>query len=154
MGIYVPYTNSVSRGTAKRTVFRMKQTETITTAVEKPDDSSSIQTGHSKKAKIAGFARRLSLQHDSLPKSQKKEMELAQRRIEAVARYEKNLQERIDDDSATAGERAKAASEKRLYDSKTLEWKENWVLSRMTLKEGWGAGVYPEGACGPGMWYR
>lgn len=81
-------------------------------------------------------------------------MELAQRRLEVVARYDQDLQERITDASATVKERSHAATEKRLWDGKTQEQKEAWVTDRMTLKEGWGAGVYPEGACGPGMWYR
>lgn len=54
-------------------------------------------------------------------------MEATQRRLEAVPRYEKALQEQIDDPSASAGDWAKAASEKRLYDSKPQEWKEDWV---------------------------
>lgn len=88
------------------------------------------------------------------PQSQKKAMELTQRRLEAVSFYEQNLTERINDTLATDKERAAARSEKTLWDGKSQEQREAWVSNRMMLKEGWGGGLYPEGACGPGMWYR
>jgi hypothetical protein len=139
---------------------KVKQAEVFgsTVVVEKPDDASSLQIDESVKGKISRFARRLSVQRQpssqKITSSQKKEMELAQRRLESIAKYERVLQERIDDTDATPRERAEAASEKRFYESHSDEWRADWVVSKMTLKEGWGAGVYPEKGCGPGMWYR
>jgi hypothetical protein len=86
--------------------------------------------------------------------SSKKEMELKQRRLEAVMFYEQNLTERINDSLADDKDRAKARSEKKVFDSMTQDDKEMWVANRITVKEGWGAGMYGEGACPPGMWYK
>lgn len=139
----------------------MKAEDHTSTVVEKPDDASSLQpdpdNSHSLKGKLSRFARRLSAQHDSSSPSstsQKKEMESEQRRIEAIANYERSLQERIDDREATEEERQEAAQEKRFYESHDKEWQENWVVSKMTLQSGWGAGVYGEGVNPPGMWYK
>jgi hypothetical protein len=136
---------------AKQTAEVIPTTEEIVS-----DNTSSIQPRRSLGEKFKDLMpmRRLSRQQDGLTRSQKKDMELAQRRLQAVAFYDQNLQERINDTLAADEERSHAVSEKKVWDRKTQEEKEVWVTNRIMVKEGWGAGVYPEGACGPGMWYR
>ncbi|KPI34860.1 uncharacterized protein AB675_2278 [Cyphellophora attinorum] len=92
--------------------------------------------------------------HSASSASSKKELELTRRRLEAVMFYEQNLTERINDTLADDKDRAKARSEKKVFDSMSQDDKEMWVANRITVKEGWGAGMYGEGACPPGMWYK
>jgi CRISPR/Cas system CSM-associated protein Csm5 (group 7 of RAMP superfamily) len=137
-------------------------TTTTTSSAEIYDDASFMQSSsnnnntNSVKSKLSSFAKRLSVSHDdpSTSKSQKKEMEATQRRLESVAKYERDLDERVNDESATEEQRERVASEKRYYEGLTPEKKEDWVVNQMALKDGWGAGVYGEGVNGPGMWYR
>ena len=90
--------------------------------------------------------------HDKEPSAQV-EMKSTQRKLEAVASYARQLDERITDESLTEEERIKARREKELWDNMSLE-KETWAIVRTTKKDGWGAGVYGEGACPPGMVWR
>lgn len=113
--------------------------------------SSLIDSSGSRRSSLARLTDRF--KHHS-KSSNKKEMELTQRRLEAVMFYEQNLTERINDTCADDKDRAKARSEKTVFDRMNQEDKEMWVADRITLKEGWGAGMYGEGVNPPGMWYK
>lgn len=132
----------------------VKTTSQPLSSLHQEEDRDSSAGAAPRRSSIAAKLKDRFKHHSSSSGSGKKQMELTQRRLEAVSFYEQNLTERINDTLSDDKDRAKAESEKKMWDKMSQEDKEMWVANRMTLKEGWGAGMYGEGVNPPGMWYK